>query len=55
MILFENKPENAKIRETCKRLICSSRIIKKIMASRCKFKTKMQMIKYIEAIRCNIN
>ena len=52
--LFRKDIKNKRIRKLCLDLFSSSDCIKRVMGSKCKMKTKMMMVKFIEKIRLNI-
>jgi len=47
MLFLENTEQNSSIRDHALKLIESHLIIKRIMRSRCKMNTKLQMIKFV--------
>jgi hypothetical protein len=54
MLFFERRPENEGIRKRSLEFLESKDCIKRILTGRCKMKTKLQMIKFIEKVRLNI-
>lgn len=52
---FSNPHGFSRISSQCSKIINSSLIIRRILQSRCKVVTKVQMIKFVEVLRRNIN
>lgn len=52
---FCNPKGSSRISSQCSKIIDSSLIIRRILQSRCRMSTKMQMIKFVEVLRTNIN
>ena len=52
---FCNRHGSSRISSQCGKIIDSSLIIRRILQSRCRMATKVQMIKFVEVLRTNIN
>ena len=52
---FCNRQGSSRISSQCRKIIDRSLIMGRILQSRCRMSTKVQMIKFIEVLRTNIN
>lgn len=47
LLFYKRSPQNANIRDKCEELLSSAECIRRILNSRCKMHTKIQMVKFV--------